>query len=103
MVVAQPMRIGNSACLDCHSTPDRAPREMTAMYTSGGGYNWQLNEIVGAQIVTVPMAQMRDGAGSTTIPPWSLGGGLALIWALVNVGVMLTVGRSAKATPGGAA
>ena len=102
MVVAQPMRIGNSACLDCHSTPDRAPHEMTAMYTSGGGYNWQLNEIVGAQIVTVPMAQMQAGTGNTTIPAWGLGGGLAVIWALVNLGLVLMLRRSAKAAGGSA-
>lgn len=43
-------------CLECHSTPRAAPASMIRRYGSNNGFGWQPNEIVGAQIVSVPMA-----------------------------------------------
>ncbi len=43
-------------CLECHSTQERAPRAVLATYGSDNGFGWKPNEIVGAQIVSVPMA-----------------------------------------------
>lgn len=43
-------------CLECHSTPDIAPHPMIAVYGSVNGFGWKLNEVIGAQIVSVPMA-----------------------------------------------
>lgn len=54
LYIARPIRIENPACLGCHSTPDVAPAAMLAKYGSVNGFGWQLNDIVGAQIVTVP-------------------------------------------------
>ena len=44
------------ACLECHSTPQAAPPSMIRLYGSANGFGWKPNEIVGAQIVSVPMA-----------------------------------------------
>ena len=56
LYLARPIRITNEACLGCHSTPDAAPAVMVASYGTANGFGWQLNEVVGAQVVSVPMA-----------------------------------------------
>jgi hypothetical protein len=53
--VARPLRITNPACLQCHSSVEAAPKTMVAKYGPANGFGWQLNEVVGAQIVSVPM------------------------------------------------
>jgi hypothetical protein len=53
--VARPLKVSKASCLDCHSTPERAPRSHVATYGSISGFGWHLNEIVGAQIVSVPV------------------------------------------------
>jgi HAMP domain-containing protein len=55
LYVARPIRISNPACLSCHSTPDAAPEAMLKKYGRFHGFGWNLNEVVGAQIVSVPM------------------------------------------------
>ena len=55
LYMARPIRIGNPGCLTCHSTPDAAPKAMIASYGTANGFGWQLEEIVGAQVVSVPM------------------------------------------------
>ena len=52
--VARPLRIGNQACLQCHSTVDAAPPTMIERYGPANGFGWKLNEVVGAQIISVP-------------------------------------------------
>ena len=41
-------------CLECHDTPAIAPAALIRHYGSNHGFGWKLNEIVGAQIVSVP-------------------------------------------------
>jgi HAMP domain-containing protein len=53
--VAFPLAIKSESCLGCHSTPDKAPASMVALYGSKGGFGWRLNETVGAQIFSVPL------------------------------------------------
>ncbi len=55
LYLARPIKITNAACLVCHSTPTEAPRAMLAKYGDSNGFGWQLDEVVGAQIVSVPM------------------------------------------------
>jgi HAMP domain-containing protein len=52
--VARPIRVSSESCLVCHSTPDRAPRSQLLAYGDTNGFGWKLDEIVGAQIVSVP-------------------------------------------------
>ena len=54
--VARPIRITDPACLSCHSTPDAAPATMLEKYGSANGFGWKVNEVVGAQIISVPMS-----------------------------------------------
>ncbi|HYF07960.1 MAG TPA: DUF3365 domain-containing protein, partial [Acetobacteraceae bacterium] len=55
LTLARPITITDPGCLTCHSTPDRAPRAMVATYGAQNGFGWQMNETVGAQLVSVPM------------------------------------------------
>lgn len=53
--LARPIRITNPDCLTCHSLPQNAPATMLKQYGRANGFGWQINEVVGAQIVSVPM------------------------------------------------
>ncbi|HUN91005.1 MAG TPA: DUF3365 domain-containing protein [Burkholderiaceae bacterium] len=54
--LARPIRITNEACRECHDTADRAPKTVTEVYGREHGFGWKLNEVVGAQVVSVPMS-----------------------------------------------
>lgn len=56
--VARPIRVSKESCLVCHSTPNLAPASQLLSYGDSNGFGWKLNEIVGAQIVTVPQQAM---------------------------------------------
>ncbi|MFO1196154.1 MAG: DUF3365 domain-containing protein [Burkholderiaceae bacterium] len=55
LYIARPIRITNPGCLPCHSTVDAAPRPMVDKYGPSNGYGWAMNEVIGAQIMSVPM------------------------------------------------
>lgn len=42
-------------CLECHDVPRIAPVAMIKRYGKDNGFGWKVGEIVGAQIVSVPM------------------------------------------------
>lgn len=65
LYMARPIQIKNSSCLECHSTPTAAPETMVATYGTANGFGWKQNEIVGAQIVSVPMALPFERAHET--------------------------------------
>jgi methyl-accepting chemotaxis protein len=55
LFIAHPIQVG-AECMECHSTPSAAPRAMLAVYGSANGFGWKPDEIVGAQIISVPMS-----------------------------------------------
>ena len=55
LYVARPLQIKNEACLRCHSVPDAAPKTMVDIYGRNNGFGWKHMEIIGAQVVSVPM------------------------------------------------
>ncbi len=59
LYLAKPMRAGAS-CLECHSEPSAAPAAMIRKYGSNNGFGWQLNQVIAAQVVSVPMT-VPDG------------------------------------------
>jgi HAMP domain-containing protein len=56
LYIAKPIRISDGACLRCHGAADAAPRSLIEKYGPSNGFGWQLGEVVGAQVVSVPMA-----------------------------------------------
>lgn len=55
LYLARPIQINNEGCLACHSTAAAAPEAMVVQYGPANGFGWKLNEVVGAQIMSVPM------------------------------------------------
>lgn len=45
-----------AGCLQCHSIHTIAPRALVRRYGQQNGFGWRPNEIVAAQIVSVPMS-----------------------------------------------
>ena len=56
LYIARPIKVSNPSCLPCHSTPEAAPPTMIRHYGTANGFGWKLNDIIGAQVVSVPMA-----------------------------------------------
>jgi len=54
LYIARPFQIKDPGCLPCHSTVDAAPKTMVDRYGPANGFGWQLNEVIGAQVVSVP-------------------------------------------------
>jgi HAMP domain-containing protein len=60
--ISRPIRIIDKDCLTCHSTPSAAPASMIDLYGSANGFGWKLGDVIGAQIVSVPMQVALDRA-----------------------------------------
>ena len=55
LYLARPIQIKSAACLECHNTVDVAPKTMLNIYGNANGFGWHMNEIIGAQVVSVAM------------------------------------------------
>lgn len=62
LYLARPFQIKDPACLACHSTPDVAPASMVKLYGPNNGFGWKHNEVIGAQVVSVPMSLPIENA-----------------------------------------
>lgn len=56
LTLSRPLKVGSDSCLSCHSTPEKAPATMVALYGSQNGFGWNKGDIVGAQVVTIPLS-----------------------------------------------
>ena len=56
LYLARPIQIKDAACLACHSVPSAAPASMIKLYGENNGFGWKHQEVVGAQVVSVPMS-----------------------------------------------
>jgi protein-histidine pros-kinase len=56
LYLARPFQIKDAACLACHTSAEMAPPAMVKIYGPSNGFGWKHQEIIGAQIVSVPMA-----------------------------------------------
>jgi HAMP domain-containing protein len=81
LFIARPIRITNPVCLSCHTTPDTAPAPLVARYGPSNGFGWKLNEVLGAQVVSVPMAVPMQRADQAL---WLVVGVLAAVFLLIG-------------------
>jgi protein-histidine pros-kinase len=89
---AKPIKITNAACLSCHSTASAAPASMIKLYGEANGFGWKQDEIIGAQIVSVPLS-IADKAADRT---FAVVMGALVVLALLALGVgNLLIGRFA--------
>ena len=56
--IARPITINKESCLRCHSDPQNAPKSQIATYGKDNGFGWNLNEVVGAEIISLPANQV---------------------------------------------
>ncbi|MEP6886555.1 MAG: DUF3365 domain-containing protein [Gammaproteobacteria bacterium] len=96
LYLARPIR--NAAeCAACHSTPASAPRSLIARYGGDNGFGWQANEIVGAQVVSVPFARAAANANRALRAFLiSLAAVFAAVFAVVNAVLYLMVVRPVR-------
>ncbi len=60
----------DTACLECHSRAETAPTALIRHYGRDNGFGWGSGEVIGAQIVSVPMAvplRLADSAFRTLL------------------------------------
>ncbi|QMS89977.1 DUF3365 domain-containing protein [Nostoc edaphicum CCNP1411] len=65
--IARPLPVSEGSCLKCHSIPEVAPQSMINLYGTANGFGWKLNEIVGAQIISVPANNVINKANQSSL------------------------------------
>jgi protein-histidine pros-kinase len=108
LYLAHPIVVAPS-CLECHNTPSAAPPAMLAQYGPANGFGWKINEVVGAQIVSVPASvssRLADSALHALVTALVCFALIALIVlnVLLSAIVIRPIGRitaAAKQTAGG--
>ncbi|HET6552433.1 MAG TPA: DUF3365 domain-containing protein [Dyella sp.] len=96
LYLARPIRV-DAGCLGCHSLPSAAPATMLARYGSDNGFGWQPNEIVGAQIVSVPFASAEASAGRVRRDVLAaIAAMLVCVLVIVNVSIHVLVIRPVR-------
>ena len=94
LYLARPFQIKDPACLACHDSPEAAPAAMVKHYGPNNGFGWKMNEVIGAQVVSVPMAvpiQNANRAFYTFMA--SLAGIFAVLFVILNVMLSLLIVR----------
>ena len=91
LYLARPLRIKDPACLECHSSVEAAPQTVKDKYGTANGFGWQLNDVIGAQIVsvpyTLPLKRAKDALKSFVV---LLGGVFLFLFVAVN-GLLATL------------
>ena len=93
LYLARPIR-ATAECLVCHSLPAAAPTTLIARYGGNNGFGWQVDEVVGAQIVSVPLASATANADRVfrALMTW-LGVTLVAVLVTTNAALYLLVVR----------
>lgn len=81
LYIARPIRITNPVCMSCHTTPEMAPKTLVERYGPSNGFGWKLNEVMGAQVVSVPMAVPMQRADQALMV---VAGVLAAVFVLIG-------------------
>ena len=86
LYLARPFQIKDPACLACHTTPDIAPPGMIKIYGSNNGFGWKLNEVIGVQLVSMPLYLPIENANRTFYTFMaSLSGIFLAVFIILNV------------------
>lgn len=90
LYLARPLQIKDPACLECHSVPSAAPASMVKLYGENNGFGWKHQEIIGAQVVSVPMSLPIKNANKAFV---TFMGSLAAIFLVtfIVLNIMLSV------------
>src|SRR5258706_9131726 len=94
--LASPLR-ASASCLECHSTPEVAPAAMIKQYGSANGFGWKDGEVIGAQIVSVPVSlpeEMANRAFRQLMISLAVVGAVTLV--VLNLVLVVTVVRPVR-------
>ncbi|NJM17415.1 MAG: DUF3365 domain-containing protein [Richelia sp. RM2_1_2] len=88
--IARPLAVTEQSCLQCHSTVDVAPPSMIQRYGTAHGFGWKLNEIIGAQIISIPADRVIQKANKSSVV---IIGIVSMVFAAVIVSVNVFLNR----------
>ena len=86
LYMSKPIKIINPSCLTCHSTPEQAPPKLIEAYGDANGFGWKMDEIIGAQIVSVPMSLPLQRAEKTFYSFL-----ISIVSVFVVIGILLNI------------
>lgn len=87
LFLARPVRAA-PGCLDCHGSPNVAPASLIKRYGRHNGFGWQPNEVMAAEIVSVPFADADQAAKHLyRVLTAGIVGALVALLAAINVAV----------------
>ncbi len=94
LYLARPFQIKDKACLNCHTTAAQAPPAMVRIYGPNNGYGWKHMEVIGAQVVSVPMAlPVRKANRAFYTFMLSLSGVFLALFVILNVMMSVLIVR----------
>jgi protein-histidine pros-kinase len=94
LYISHPLRITNGACLQCHSSVEAAPKTMVDKYGPANGFGWQMNEVIGAQLVSVPMTlPLQRAADNLQLFLTALVGVFVVVGLVLNLMIWFVVVR----------
>jgi HAMP domain-containing protein len=89
--IARPLIVENQSCLQCHSTPQAAPKSQLATYGTQNGFGWLLHQPIATQIIYVPASKIFGNAQRS----WLLVMGMLIsIFAIVVIVMNLLLKRA---------
>lgn len=95
--IARPISVSQESCLRCHSNPELAPRSQRQTYGDENGYGWELGEIVGAQIISVPASKIFNFTRNLQyIAIGSISLFLIIAAVIINIFLRMTITKPLK-------
>jgi methyl-accepting chemotaxis protein len=90
------------SCLECHGSPDNAPKEIVEKYGKSSGYSWKVGDINSATMVYIPTKDLKAGLNQSSNNIWKIFTLIAVIssifiYYLFNNLVSLRLNKIAKA------
>ena len=94
LYLARPFQIKDKACLACHTTAAEAPPAMVKIYGPNNGFGWKHMEVIGAQVVSVPMdLPIRNANRAFYTFMLSLSAVFVALFVILNVMMSLLIVR----------
>jgi HAMP domain-containing protein len=94
LYLARAFQIKDKNCLACHTTANEAPPAMVKIYGPNNGFGWKHLEVIGAQIVSVPMALPIEDANRAFFTfMGSLSAVFVVLFVILNMMMSLLIVR----------
>ena len=94
LFIAKPLKITNGACMRCHTSAEMAPKTLVDKYGPNNGFGWTMNEALGTEVVSLPLAVPLQRADQSLVVVLGLLGSVFLaIGVALNLMLWLLVIR----------